>query len=377
MSMEKEQESSASDFELMDREDEEQIIAELRGVPVDKFIYKNKRGEHELTYAGTKWVVRQMAELGEAIRVDGHPKYERCVLNPEYITCTVLGKRIKVDREAKSETVLDTTIGSARQWSKQKINEGKTIIDDEHFFSKCISRATRNLQLSLIPTDFKKVMIEKLKEMQAKGGGQGQNRPPQGQQNRQQSSPAGHGPPGGAGPGGPAQGAAAPGGAQKPAGPAQGPQQPPVGAAAPGGQPRPQGQPPANAGQQKQTQPQRPQTQQRPANPSEASLEAVQQGFRGVFLQFAGTEDKPTLQKILKALTGKIAITDLERGLMVELGPLLRRKIKGELKWNGTALHEIKTGEQLWPKPAPQEEPMPEPQHEEAPPPQDDGIPMF
>ncbi len=94
--MSEQQASAPSDFELMDREDEEQILAELRGVPVDKFIYKNKRGEFELTYAGTKWVVRQMAEIGEAIRVDTHPKTARCEIDPEYLTCTVLGKRVKV-----------------------------------------------------------------------------------------------------------------------------------------------------------------------------------------------------------------------------------------------------------------------------------------
>ncbi len=108
--MTEEKKEVPSDFELMDREDEEQILAELRGVPVDKFIYKNSRGQFELSYAGTKWAVREMANQGEAIRIDGHPKIERCVIDPEYITVTILAKRVKVDREARAETLLDTTL---------------------------------------------------------------------------------------------------------------------------------------------------------------------------------------------------------------------------------------------------------------------------
>ncbi len=318
--MSEQQASAPSDFELMDREDEEQILAELRGVPVDKFIYKNKRGEFELTYAGTKWVVRQMAEIGEAIRVDTHPKTARCEIDPEYLTCTVLGKRVKVDREAKSETVLDSNIGSARQWSKQKINSGTTIIPDEHFFSKVVSRATRNLQLSMIPTDFKKQMIAKLVEMQGKGGGGQQQRPPQGQQqSRQQSGP-----------------------------PDDHDQAPPQ--------------------RQQESQPQKQQTQQAPpkqetqkqqsapAQGGTPDVAVVQQHFRAIFTAFAKTEDKPTLQKMLKALTGKTAVIDLEVQVMKDLGPLLRKVVNNELKWTGTAI-QAKDGTQIYPKPPPKQEP--------------------
>lgn len=353
-----------SDFELMDREDEEQIIAELRGVPVDKFIYQNKRKELELTYAGTKWVVRQMAEIGEAIRVDTHPKTERCVLDPEYITCTVLGKRVKVDREAKCETILDTLPGAARQWSKQKINNGATVIPDEHFFSKCVSRATRNVMLSLIPTDFKKAMIEKLKEMQSGGGKGGQARPPQGQQPQR-----------------PPQGQGAPPVGQNAPPQQQGTQKPPAGGATPPQKPQgapaqPPQKPPQGRQQTQKPPPAKPQGQQAPPSQpqkstTDAPIETVQQGFFAVLQAFAGTNDKITLQKVLKALTGKTSILELERGLMIELGPLLRRKVKGELKWNGTSIHDLQ-GEQLWPKQAEQPEP---PFEDPAPPPQEEGPP--
>lgn len=375
--------AAPKNFELLSNDDKQKIILKLKEVPqqqVEKFIYQNKRQEWALTAEATKWIVREMADKGEVIRIDGHPKVERDLVDPEWMTCSVLGNRVKVDREGKSEMVLDSNIGSARTWIKQKIgkDDNAKIIPDEFWYTKVVSKATRNLQQSMIPNDFKKAIITRLLEIKnGKPGGTTT------QQRQTQGPPAGQGAPGGGAAQG--QGSPKPGGApgsQQPAG-AGAPGGPPAGAGAPGGQAKPPGQAPpnqgqANQGQQKPPQPGKPAGQQKPAaSPSEMSLEAVQQGFRAVFMQFAGTEDKPTLQKILKALTGKTAVTDLEKGLMIELGPLLRRKIKGEVKFNGTALHETKTGEQLWPKPTPQEEPMPEPQHEEAPPAQDESIPLF
>jgi hypothetical protein len=360
---------ASTDFALMDREDEEQILAELRGAPVDKFIYENKRGEWDLTYAGTKWVVRKMAEDGEAIRVDGHPKVERCPIDPEYITCTVLGSRYKVDHDTKSQTLLDTNVGAARGWIKMQTRNGP--IPDEFFFNKTTSRAIRNLMLALIPTDFKRRMIDHLRKggagaSPARSQGQGA---PQGQ--RQQTAPAGAAGPG-PGAGQPAQGqggAKSQGQAAPPAG--QGAtQQKTAGAAKPPGQRPPPGnaQRPAGGGQ----------GQQRPAGPGEAPIETVQQQFNAV-LQAAVGNDKGALQRALKSLTGKTLVTELARETMVELGPILRLLAKKEVKWTGTAIVDPKSGTQLWPKPAPQPDPQPEPSlggTPDEPPPQDE-IPMF
>ncbi len=347
-------------FDLLSSEDKQKIILKLKEVPqqqVEKFIYQNKRQEWALTAEATKWIVREMADKGEAIRINGHPKVEKDLIDAEWMTCSVLGNRVKVDREGKSEMVLDSNIGSARTWIKQKIgkDENAKVINDDFWYTKLVSKATRNLQQSMIPNEFKKAIITRLLEIKngKVGGAQTQSRPPaqggdaapQGGQQRQQTQ-------------------------QPPAG--QGTQKPPGQGAPAQGTQKTQGQQQQKPASQQQQKPQ----QQAPKNPNDATIEAVQQGFRAVFLQFAGTEDKPTLQKILKALTGKTMITDLDRGVMLELGPLLRRKIKGDVKWNGTALHEVSTGAQLWPASPPQEEPAPEPQHEEAPPPQEEA-PMF
>lgn len=152
---------AGSDFDLLDRDDEQQIIDDLRGIAVEKLVYKNARGEDELSYAGTKWAVRKMAEQGEAIRVDGHPETKLCPVDPEYIIVTVLAKRVKVDKDTSREIVLDSTVGSSRGWVKQKKTDG-AIIADPHFFTKTVSKATRNVQQALMPVELKKAMIKEL-----------------------------------------------------------------------------------------------------------------------------------------------------------------------------------------------------------------------
>lgn len=169
-------------FDMLDREDEEQILDELRGIPVDKFVYKNKRGVWELTYAGTKWAVRKMAERGEAIRVVGHPEIILCPMDSEYIVTTVVAERVLIDRDAGKEIRLDSTVGSSRNWKKQTLRDGGVVPDDA-FLKKSVSIATRNVQQMLMPFEFKKSIID---ELAAKSG-----KPPE----RPPSRPAQQAPP--------------------------------------------------------------------------------------------------------------------------------------------------------------------------------------
>jgi len=365
-----------SDFELMDREDEEQILAELRGVPVDKFIYKNSRGQFELSYAGTKWAVREMANQGEAIRIDGHPKIERCVIDPEYITVTILAKRVKVDREARAETLLDTTLGSARGWIKQKLNDGR-VIPDEHFFTKTVSKATRNVQQSLMPQDFKKEIIEALKAMQNGGSAPGRTpgrgaapaKPPAKPPSQPQKPPAAAGtsapaptPPAettaAAPPTPPAKPAAAPAkpaaAAPKAAAPAAAkPAAPPAKpAAAPA--PKPAAVPNTTKSAPAQT-------------PREAGMDVLFQRFEVVLKQASRAPDRPKMLAFLKQITGKDAVTALTREEITELGPILNELSKGSCQYAEGAIRDIVTGEVLWPKQQEQFEPQPEQQVEEAP----------
>lgn len=406
----------ATDFELMDREDEDQILSELRGVPVDKFIYKNSRGQPELSYAGTKWAVREMAITGEAIRVE-LPKVERCPIDPEYIIVNIIGKRVKVDKDANCETLLDTNVGSARGWIKQKLRDG-TIVSDDFFYNKTVSKATRNVQQMLMPAEFKQKIIDAL--MKNKGGGGG-GRPGGG---RPPGPPQRNGPQGGAPPQRPpAQGAPPP---QRP--PAQGappPQRPP----APGGRPpsggfageppfpaspsQGQAPPPQRPPQQQQQRPpaqggpppQRPpapppQQQQRPPAPPprqapppvpgvphqtqsppgqpprQSAIDVLHQRLEIVLKQAVQTTDRNIALQALQKLTGFQRITDLSKEFMEEFGPVLNRVVKGELKYAEGVIWDPVTSEWVFPKPQPQYEEPPVPQQEEPAPPQVEE-PMF
>ncbi len=151
-----------STLDMLDLEDEEQIVDDLRGIPVDKFIYTNTRGILELSYAGTKWAIRKMAERGEAVRITGHPQITLCPMDSEYIVATVLAERVLIDRESGKEVRLDSTVGSSRNWKKQTLRDKKTVIPDPHFLKKAVSVATRNVQQMLMPFEFKKRMIDEL-----------------------------------------------------------------------------------------------------------------------------------------------------------------------------------------------------------------------
>lgn len=324
---EQEKVAASGGFELMDREDEAQILEELRGAMSEKFIYKNSRGQYELSYAGTKWAVREMANKGEAIRIEGHPKVDRCPLDPEYITVTVLAKRVKVDLDAKCETVLDNNVGAARGWIKQKLLDGR-IIPDEFFYNKTISKATRNVQQSLIPQDFKREIIDLLVK---KGSGQL-----------------------------PAAAAKAP---KKPAPAPAG--APPAAAPASGAPPAAQKAPPAAS---------------KPAPgqaPREAALDVMCQRFEIVLKQASGAgADRAKMTAFLKTLTGKDAVNKLSKGEIQELGPILHGLTKGASRYEAGVIYDSVTGEQTYPKPEPQHEeapaqqvePTPEPQQEDGPP---------
>lgn len=385
-----EEKQESTDFELMDRADEEQILQELRGVPVEKFIYKNSRGQNELSYAGTKWVVRQMANMGEAIRVE-LPKKERCPIDPEYILVDIIGKRVKIDRDANVETILDSNVGSARGWIKQKLRDGR-VVPDEFFYNKTVSKATRNVLQMLIPPDLKREMIARLEKMTVGGGGGPPNRPPQRPQGAPQGAPPSVAPP-------PQQAQQ-----QQRQQPQQQPQQsrPP---AAPPQQNRPAASPPPtrpptggfageppfpaspSQGQPQQRPPQRAaapppaarppvqgvpnQTQSRPdQSPRDAALDVLHQRFEVVLKQATGTNDRNQALAVLRALTGMTRIQDLSKPFMQEIAPILNNVEKGIYKLVNNQVVDELTGEIFLPKPQPQAEPMPEPQAEAEPPPQ-------
>lgn len=361
---EKAAQAQAADFELMNREDEQQILDDLRGIPTERFVYKNSRGQFELSYAGTKWAVREMAEKGEAIRIQDHPRVERCVIDPEYVTVTVLASRVQVNRDAKVETLLDTQVGSARGWIKLKRLDG-TVVPDEFFYNKTISKAVRNVQQALMPQDFKKAMIDVLVKKLGQPAGQAA----QPQQQKKKAPDA------------------APAGAQQKAAPAQAPatdkkdsaQQkaaPPAAAPAKTGKvedpkkaaPAAQSNSPAEVKNTTKSQPGQ--------KPSEAAHDVLCQRFSVVLKQASGAgQDHAKAVAFLKALTGKDAVNKLSSQEIQELGPVLAGVTRGVNRVESGVVYDTVTGEQLYPKPEPQAEPPAESQPEPATDPVSDGPP--
>jgi len=118
------------------------------------------------------------------------------------------------------------------------------------------------------------------------------------------------------------------------------------------------------------------QTQTPPSQPPrQAAIDVLHQRFEIVLKQAIGTNDRNVALQALYKLTGFQRITDLSKELMEELGPVLNRVVKQELRYGEGVIWDPITSEYLFPKPQPQYEEAPQPQEEPAPPPAEE--PMF
>jgi len=154
-------------FELCDREDEEQILAEIAGRVADKYIYEVKTPEgpkEGLSYAGVNWACREYAKRGEVIRISGKPDIIPDPMSPEHIIVSVLAQRFAIHPETSREVALDSVIGCKRQWIKMEKRDGSIVVD-RFYVEKAVSKAQRNAKAALIPTEFVKEIIKR-----AKGG---------------------------------------------------------------------------------------------------------------------------------------------------------------------------------------------------------------
>lgn len=143
--------------------DEEQILAELQGKVFDqrKFIYPTQGGGYQITYMGVNWACREFAAKGEAIEISDVAKIMYDQQNPEYILVQVLARRVKIDPKSGTRIVLDSSIGSKRKWTKEKLKSGE-IRSDPFFFEKAISQAQSSAKRNLLPQDFLLAFIKRV-----------------------------------------------------------------------------------------------------------------------------------------------------------------------------------------------------------------------
>lgn len=140
-------------FEIMDREDELQIVEELKGKVIDKYFYEfedtDKRKVVGISYAGTKYIALRKGNI-ETVEIHA----EDC--GSEYV-CYVIVKDTKRNISMP---------GGASQPKKIKLRSGEEI-PDKFAYAKVISKATRNAIRALIPEELIKQLYKIWKE---KGG---------------------------------------------------------------------------------------------------------------------------------------------------------------------------------------------------------------
>lgn len=141
-------------FLVMDKEDEKQILAEMKGEIIKSYVYSydDKKGKkvEGLSMAGINAMSIHMAETGHPIRVLDQWITE----DDRYYKAIVKVGRFSI-KEDGTEILLDTGLGTKRQ-SK----EFKPGVDNPFAFELAVSKAERNARKKLMP---EKIIIEMMK----------------------------------------------------------------------------------------------------------------------------------------------------------------------------------------------------------------------
>jgi hypothetical protein len=160
-------------FMLMEAEDEHQILAEMQGAIVDKFVFcfKGKDGKEVvgLSKAGVDQICRESANKGEVYRVmtDAEGKGDIQVIDTEktYQVKVRIGRFALIKDKNGSPTgeqLLDTTYGSKQQPKYKRLRSGQTMLDP-FAYEVAVSKAIRNGKRDLLPYTIVTEMIKKFR----------------------------------------------------------------------------------------------------------------------------------------------------------------------------------------------------------------------
>jgi hypothetical protein len=162
-------------FALFDECDDQQILAEIKGELVDKYVYRFEQDGKDITGLSKTGVAEACRERANRYR-EVYRAIEAPIINDEGEFVRVMVKigrfAINLDNKGRviAEVLLDTTYGSKRQWKKFKRRDWKDqrggwhkgeIADDPFYFEKAVSKAERNGKSALLPLEFKLKMIKK------------------------------------------------------------------------------------------------------------------------------------------------------------------------------------------------------------------------
>lgn len=151
------------DDDGIDAEDEKQILNDLRGEPNQRLLYKHKDGTYTLSYEGTKWAVKKLADKGQIIKPYEHPYAALCPIDQSYVLVSMIAQKLILGAdgvERRAET--DTCICATRAWTRTTLKNGRTVFDDL-YFTKAVLKIMSALRSALMPLSFRKAMIEELK----------------------------------------------------------------------------------------------------------------------------------------------------------------------------------------------------------------------
>lgn len=151
-------------FTIMDKMDDELILAEIEGRIVDTWVYHFFEGGKEqwgLSKVGVDAACSELAKKGEVIR-ELELNFYLDPVDKEYVVFVSKAGRFAVTRDGK-EVLLDTAIGTKRQWTKLIRKDGSTC-PNQFYFEQGAMKALRNARARLISEEIKTKIIAFAKE---------------------------------------------------------------------------------------------------------------------------------------------------------------------------------------------------------------------
>jgi len=140
-----------SPFSIMERRDEDQILAEMKGNVIQQFVYSFKQGGREITglsYSGVKQIALEMGNIHCSEPVISE-------LNGSFV-CKV--KAVDVAKNLEMWGVSSQPKQMKTRWGNQS---------DDFAVQKAVSKAERNALRKLMP---ERLIVEMIKEWKTKNG---------------------------------------------------------------------------------------------------------------------------------------------------------------------------------------------------------------
>ncbi len=150
-------------FAIFDQLDDAAIVNELEGRLVESAVYSFDQGGKQiwgLAKTGVDWCATELEKKGYIIR-DEELTYTLDPTDPTYMLFTA--KVGKYFADTNKEVKVDTAIGTKRQWTKMKRQDG-SVMADTFWFEKGSQKAIRNARMRLIPEETKSTIIALAKQ---------------------------------------------------------------------------------------------------------------------------------------------------------------------------------------------------------------------